>query len=99
MAGKPNLIEAMQNIIDDVKHQFPLYDEDTFVCGPDNSCQGCPKKLMELVDSDLTYWEHQVQRGIAPTFDELNRFGKMCKNVRRALVRNGRIIDSPSTTS
>jgi len=46
---------------------------------------------MELVDSELSYWQHQVKRGLPPSFDELNRFGKLCKNVRRALVRNGRI--------
>ena len=43
------------------------------------------------MDTDLSYWQYQIQRGIAPSFDELNRFGKMCKNIRRALVRSGRI--------
>lgn len=28
---------------------------------------------------------------VPPSFDELNRFGKMCKSIRRALMRNGRI--------
>lgn len=81
----------MQQIIDAVKNEFPLYQTDTFKCGPDNDCIGCTKKLMELVDSDLTYWQHQIELGIAPTFDEISRFAKMCKNIRRALVRNNRI--------
>ncbi|MGF1699533.1 hypothetical protein L4D09_04335 [Photobacterium makurazakiensis] len=91
MTQKPDRITAMQQIIDAVKLEFPLYQEDTFVCGPDNSCLGCPKKLMELVDSDLSYWQHQIDRGNPPTFDELYSFGKLCKNVRRGLVRNKRI--------
>lgn len=91
MGRKPDRITAMQQIIDAVKQEFPLYDADTFVCGPDNECIGCPKKLMELVDSELSYWQHSINRGIAPGFDDLNRFGKLCRNVRRALVRNGRI--------
>ena len=91
VSRKPDRITAMQQIIDAVKQEFPLYQADTFKCGPDNSCIGCPKKLMELVDTDLCYWQYQIQRGIAPSFDELNRFGKMCKNIRRALMRNGRI--------
>jgi len=82
----------MQNIIDAVKEEFPLYQEDTFVCGPNNTCTGCPKKLMEMVDGELCYWQHEINCGNAPTFDELNRFGKMCKNIRRALVKNDRII-------
>ncbi|MBT0083482.1 hypothetical protein J4H73_03350 [Vibrio alginolyticus] len=91
MRKKPDRITAMQQIIDAVKDEFPLYNEDTFKCGTDNSCIGCPKKLMELVDSELLYWQHQLNRGISPTFDEIYSFGKMCKNVRRALVRNKRI--------
>ncbi|MBY7853651.1 hypothetical protein KW429_08090 [Vibrio fluvialis] len=91
MSNKPDRLTAMQQIIDAVQQEFPLYQQDTFVCGPNNTCVGCPKKLMELVDSELSYWQHQVKRGSPPSFDELNRFGKLCKNVRRALVRNGRI--------
>lgn len=91
MSKKPDRISAMQQIIDAVKREFPLYHEDTFKCGPDNSCIGCPKKLMELVDSDLCYWQHQINSGVAPTFDDLYRFGKLCKNVKRALVRNNRM--------
>lgn len=29
-----------------------------------------------------------MERGIVPQFDEIRRFGKMCTNVRRGLVRN-----------
>ncbi|MFV0448379.1 MAG: hypothetical protein ACK5MF_07950 [Vibrio sp.] len=91
MSKKPDRITAMQQIIDEVKEQFPLYNEDTFKCGTDNTCIGCPKKLMELVDSELSYWQHQINRGIEPGFDDIRRFGKMCKNVHRSLVRNHRI--------
>jgi len=54
MGRKPDRITAMQQIIDAVKQEFPLYQPDTFKCGPDNTCIGCPKKLMELVDTDLS---------------------------------------------
>ncbi|MBF9002518.1 hypothetical protein [Vibrio nitrifigilis] len=91
MSKKPDRSTAMRLIIEVVKSEFPLYQADTFVCGPDNECIGCPKKLMELVDTELTYWEYAIERGEIPTFDELNRFGKMCKNVRRGLVRNKRL--------
>ncbi|RJX75326.1 hypothetical protein DZ860_01190 [Vibrio sinensis] len=91
MAKKPDRITAMKLIIDQVKDEFPLYSPETFRCGPENSCIGCPKKLMELVDSELSYWEHAITREISPTFEELNRFGKLCKNVRRGLVRNNLI--------
>lgn len=96
MSKKPDRITAMQQIIDAVKAEFPLYQEDTFVCGPDNDCVGCPKKLMELVDSELCYWQNEIDNGISPTFKEINQFAKMCKNIRRSLVRNNRIPTSNS---
>ncbi|MFT5234849.1 MAG: hypothetical protein ACI8SK_000373 [Shewanella sp.] len=88
MSKKPDRKSAMLGIIEQVKDEFPLYESETFVCGPDNSCQGCPKKLLELVDTELTYWESAIERGVTPDFDEITRFGKLCKNVRRGLVRN-----------
>lgn len=88
MANKPDRISAMRLIIEQVKVEFPLYQEETFTCDINSDCIGCPKKLMELVDSELSYWEHSINSGISPSFDELNRFGKLCKNVKRGLLRN-----------
>ncbi|EEX94309.1 hypothetical protein [Vibrio orientalis] len=81
----------MRDIITQVKNTLPLYESETFVCGSKGSCIGCPKKLLEMVDSDLSYWESALDRGIAPQFDEIRRFGKMCSSVKRALSRNGLI--------
>lgn len=89
MNKKPNLTQATYDLIQQVKHQLPLYEKDTFVCGPDNNCIGCPKKLMELVETEVSYWESSLARGIAPNFEELRRFGKLCSSVKRGLVRNG----------
>lgn len=88
MSAKPDRTTAMCQLIDQVKAELPLYRADTFVCGPDNSCIGCPKKLLEMVDSELSYWEYQIKQGITPHFDEIRRFGKLCNSVRRALLRN-----------
>lgn len=88
MASKPDRITAMQQIIDQAKLSLPLYEDDTFICGSKGNCIGCPKKLLELVDSELSYWESTIKRGISPNFDDIRRFGKLCTNVKRALVRN-----------
>lgn len=40
MSRKPDRMTAMQQIIDAVKAEFPLYQPDTFKCGPDNTCIG-----------------------------------------------------------
>ncbi|CAM3104180.1 hypothetical protein [Vibrio rarus] len=85
---KPDRITAMRNIIEQAKIELPLYEDETFVCGTGTNCVGCPKKLMELVDTELTYWEHYISNGTPPNFDDIRRFAKLCKNVKRALVRN-----------
>ncbi|KFI12793.1 hypothetical protein IX95_07520 [Vibrio sp. B183] len=89
MSKKPDRMSAMLSIIQQVKQELPLYAPETFVCGSKGNCVGCPKKLLELVDSELTYWESAMGRGITPQFDEIRRFGKMCNGVRRGLQRNG----------
>lgn len=86
---KPDRMTAMATIIEQVKSTLPLYESETFICGSKGSCTGCPKKLLEMVDSELTYWESAMIRGITPQFDEIRRFGKMCTSVKRALQRNG----------
>ncbi|UJF17581.1 hypothetical protein L0B53_02090 [Vibrio sp. SS-MA-C1-2] len=91
MSLKPDTQTAMADIIIQVKAAFPLYEEDTFVCGPDNNCIGCPKKLLELVDTEVCYWESALERGVIPNFDDIYRFTKLCKNVHRGLVRNNRV--------
>ncbi|MFA0088730.1 hypothetical protein BCU66_020775 [Vibrio sp. 10N.286.49.B1] len=86
---KPNLKMATLDLIHQVKSTLPLYDESTFKCGPDSTCIGCPKKLLELVETEVSYWEHSLARGVTPNFEELRRFGKLCHSVRRGLIRNG----------
>jgi hypothetical protein len=88
MTVKPDRMSAMRNIIEQVKAELPIYESETFVCGPEGKCIGCPKKLLEMVDSELSYWESAMDRGITPQFDEIRRFGKMCTSVRRGLIRN-----------
>ncbi|MBQ4890739.1 hypothetical protein J8L86_12835 [Shewanella sp. MMG014] len=89
MNKKPDRITAMQQIMTQVKATFPLTEPDTFVCGPEGNCQGCPKKLLELVDSEISYWEAAIEHGNTPLLGDISRFAKLCKNVKRGLDRNG----------
>ena len=87
MNKKPDRKTAMLNIITLVKNDFPFDDPNRQVCG--DTCVGCPKKLLELVETEIIYWEYTLEQGELPSFDELSRFAKLCKNVRRGLLRNG----------
>lgn len=78
----------MKQLIAEVINELPLYEPESFICGSKGSCVGCPKKLLEMVDGELSYWQSAMERGIVPQFDEIRRFGKMCNSVRRGLDRN-----------
>lgn len=87
---KPDCKTAMLNIILLVKEDFPFDDPDIQICG--DSCVGCPKKLLELVEIEIMHWEAVLARGETPNLGEISRFAKLCKNVRRGLLRNGLVV-------
>ncbi len=87
MNKKPDRKTAMLNIIELVKNDFPFDDPNRQVCG--DTCVGCPKKLLELVETEIIHWEYMLEQDDLPTFREISRFAKLCKNVRRGLLRNG----------
>ncbi|WP_351075553.1 hypothetical protein [Shewanella sp. CAL98-MNA-CIBAN-0140] len=88
MTHKPDRITAMKQLIAQVKQTFPLDSPDLFRCGSANSCVGCPKKLLDLIDSEVTYWEAAIAQGVMPSLGDISRFGKLCQNVGRGLTRN-----------
>lgn len=93
LSPKPDRVTAMRNIIELVKADFPFDAPEAQICG--DTCVGCPRKLIELVEGELLYWESYIDRGETPNFSEIERFGKLCKNVRRGLVRNGLLAPLP----
>lgn len=78
----------MRQLIAQVEQEFPLTEPSTFICGANTDCQGCPKKLLEMVDSEISYWQHALKRGVRPKFDELRKFARLCQSVQRNLARN-----------
>ncbi len=87
MNRKPDRTNAMLNLITEVRADFPFTVPEANICGI--SCIGCPKKLLELVDTELCDWQQKITDGTIPNFGEIARLAKLCKNVRRGLKRNG----------
>ena len=90
MNKKPDRRTAMSNIITLVRADFPFYAPESQICG--DTCVGCPKKLLELVEMEVLEWEYKLESGETPEFSDIDRLAKLCKNVRRSLVRNG-VVD------
>lgn len=83
---KPSCKDAMLSLIIRVRKEFPFEKPESQICG--TSCIGCPKKLLEIVDTDLCEWESKIDNGINPTLNDLHRLAKLCKNIKRGLSRN-----------
>jgi hypothetical protein len=83
---KPDVNTAMQQLIIDVREAFPFAMPEAELCA--GKCVGCPKKLLEIVDTELCDWESKLAQGEQPTFGDLHRLGKLCKNIHRGLKRN-----------
>ena len=77
----------MQRLIKDVRTAFPFGASDAQLCS--DSCQGCSKKLLEFLDTELDDWEHKLQQGVRPNFGDIHRMGKTCKKVYAILKKNG----------
>ncbi len=86
MTKKPDCTSAMKNLITEVRSDFPFNASEANICGI--SCVGCPKKLLEIVDTELCDWEAKLSNNVVPKLGELSRLGKLCKIVRRGLKRN-----------
>ena len=89
---KPNARLAMQQLIDEVQASFPFEMPEAQICA--GKCIGCPKKLLEIADTELSDWQCRLGNGETPLLGDISRLGKLCKNIRRGLVRNGLIESS-----
>ena len=84
--AKPDRVDAMNNLITQVRNVFPFAVPEAEICA--GKCVGCPKKLLEIVDTELCDWEVKLTNGEIPSFGDIAKLGKLCKNIHRGLKRN-----------
>jgi hypothetical protein len=61
---KPGRHTAMSILITQVRDEYPFTLSETKICA--GKCVGCPKKLLELADSELSYWEARIENNEQP---------------------------------
>ncbi|MGI9279959.1 MAG: hypothetical protein ACR2PX_10055 [Endozoicomonas sp.] len=84
---KPNTQTAMQELIVQVRGAIPFNMPEAEICT--GKCVGCPKKLLEFLDQELSDWEFRLQDEELPKLGDINRLAKTSKKVHKALTRNG----------
>ncbi len=84
---KPSCEKVMLTLMAKVEAEFPFQAPESSICS--DHCEVCTKKLLELVEMEIISWKASMAQGQKPNFGDLERFIKLCRNVRRGLVRNG----------
>jgi len=83
---KPAPITAMENLIGQIKAAMPFGMPEAELCS--GECIGCPKKLLEYLDTEVEYWESKLTDGEQPTLGDISRLAKCSKKIYAALGKN-----------
>ena len=88
---KPDTSKAMKDLIKQVRNAVPFDTPQEELCnGP---CTGCPKKLMEYLDTQLEEWEADLQAGEEPTLGDIQKLAKTSRKIYGVLEKNNLIKD------
>lgn len=90
-ARKPDVATAMRDLIRRVRADLPFEAPEAQVCT--GVCQGCSRKLLDFLESELDDWEQRLGAGERPGLSDLSRLIQASRKVRRVLIRNGLIED------
>ncbi|MEH6576871.1 MAG: hypothetical protein V7731_07295 [Amphritea sp.] len=91
---KPGTSIAMNNLIGQVREIIPFDIPPAQLC--DGPCTGCPKKLIEYLDTELEEWEYRLEQNETPSLGDVHTLGKTSKKIYAVLKKNDLIEDVSS---
>lgn len=84
---KPNPAKAMQILIFEIRQHIPFDTPESTLClGP---CQGCSKKLIEFLESELRDWQVRLDQGAEPKLGDISKLAKIATTISKVLITNG----------
>ena len=87
---KPKTEVVIVNIIQQIRDAFPFDVSEEELCADTCSC-GCPKKLLEYMEMEITEWEKRLENGDTTNFRDIEKLSKTGKNIYRVLEKNNLI--------
>ncbi|WP_209262279.1 hypothetical protein [Thiorhodococcus minor] len=81
----------MRGLIAEIRARMPFASAEAQICSGD--CNGCSRKLLDYLESELDAWELRLGEGETPGLDDLSRLIRISKKVYRVLARNG-LVDA-----
>ena len=82
----------MRSLIEQARSVIPFDVPEAVLCS--GGCYGCSKKLLDFLDSELGYWECQLDNGEIPSLGDVQRLTKSSRKIYEALDRSG-LLDQP----
>ena len=86
MTTKPKTPDAMLQLIDQVRTAIPFTISEAELCF--GTCHGCPKKLIEYLDTELTDWTDRLDNNEIPLLGDVDRLGRTSKKIYKVLQKN-----------
>ncbi|MFQ6371779.1 hypothetical protein [Shewanella sp. YIC-542] len=82
---KPDCHDAMALLIQEIRRQIPFHLPETTLCAGD--CRGCSKKMLEMLDSETSYWESMLTQQM-PTLRDIRNLQVLAQRTHKILKRN-----------
>ena len=84
---KPKTDVVVVNIIQQIRETFPFDISEEELCA-DTCSYGCPKKLLEYMQMEITEWERRLENGETPSFRDIQKISKTGKKIYQVLEKN-----------
>lgn len=84
---KPKTDVVMINIIQQIRETFPFNLSEEELCA-DTCSYGCPKKLLEYIQTEIAQWEQRLETGEMPNFRDIQKLSKTGMMIYRVLEKN-----------
>ncbi len=86
---KPDVNTAMKQLIGTIRVNIPFNLDEAQMC--QGRCLGCSKKMLEMLDTEVSYWESSQNK---PGLADLSQLATLGKRTHKILKRNKLIAPS-----
>lgn len=87
MSRKPDTKVAMYQLLNVIREHIPFGLKEADMC--QGICRGCSKKMMEMLDSEVSQWQADLDNDLAdPTLADLVFMEKLARRTEKILRRN-----------
>lgn len=70
-----------------IRQSIPFAElDDARICS--GACIGCAKNLLEYLEQEVIYWEHNLTRGESPNLGDINKLARSAKKIYKVLQLN-----------